>query len=96
MMSVMMIITIGSIPLYMGGNLHARDLRRFWMDSTDNSITSAEILVRRQIVVVFFPPLRAIIMWDRMILLAPEGADRQLLKEVEMRLRMGDDVSGQD
>ena len=63
--------------------LHPRDLRK--LDSSYSASNEPSIIVRRNVILLNFDPLRAIVLHDRLLLLVPDGADSVLL-EIEHRL----------
>jgi hypothetical protein len=68
----------------LGGYLHPRDMRR--LVSPFSASNEPDVIVRRHVMLLNFDPLRAIILRDRMLVIAPRGADA-LLVRLENRLR---------
>ena len=67
-----------------GGMLNVRDIRRLMAGLSTGSDMS--IAVRRHVVLFNFDPLRCIILWDRLIVLVPDGAD-SILNTLEHNLK---------
>jgi hypothetical protein len=70
----------------LGGYLHPRDMRRLVTPfSTSNE---PEVIVRRHVMLLNFDPLRAIILRDRLLVIAPDGAEAMLAR-LENRVKAG-------
>jgi len=72
-----------------GGLLNARDVRRLISGLDTESVKSKEmsIAVRRHTVVLNLDIIRCLILWDRIIVVVPEGADSNCFGELEENLR---------
>jgi len=85
--STRMLLQASSAP--MGGMLNARDVRRLISGLDTESVKSKEmsIAVRRHTVVLNLDIIRCLILWDRIIVVVPEGADSNCFGELEENLR---------
>jgi hypothetical protein len=70
--------------LHLGAPLHTRDLRKFALDKS-LLMNEAEMLVRRQLIMLIFHPLRAIILWDRVLILVSEET-QGLIEAIEQKI----------
>ncbi|KAJ1453201.1 hypothetical protein M885DRAFT_485925 [Pelagophyceae sp. CCMP2097] len=66
--------------------VHARDLRAIDTSYVHNCANPA-IVVRQHVVIVNFNPIRAIIIWDRMLLLMPRDTSADLVNAIASQLR---------
>ncbi len=76
-------------PAQLGGLLNARDVRRLISGLDTESVKSKEmsILVRRHTVALNLDIIRCLVLWDRLIVVVPEGADSHCLDHLEENLR---------
>jgi len=63
----------GAAKICHGGMLNFRDIRRL-ITSLSNGCDMS-ICVRRHVILINFDPLKCIVLWDRLIVLIPDGAD---------------------
>lgn len=73
----------------LGGLLNARDVRRLVSGLDTESMKSKEmsIAVRRHTIVLNLDVIRCLILWDRIIVVIPEGADSTCFRDLEENLR---------
>lgn len=76
-------------PAPVGGLLNARDVRRLISGLDTESVKNKEmsIAVRRHTVVLNLDIIRCLILWDRLIVVIPEGADSNCFGNLEENLR---------
>lgn len=87
--SVAVASTRTAVPTPVGGLLNARDVRRLISGLDTESVKSKEmsILVRRHTIVLNLDIIRCLVLWDRLIVVVPEGADSHCLDHLEENLR---------
>ncbi|KAM3572835.1 hypothetical protein VYU27_005194 [Nannochloropsis oceanica] len=76
-------------PALVGGLLNARDVRRLVSGLDTESVKSKEmsIAVRRHTIVLSLDIIRCLILWDRIIVVVPDGAESNCFGELERNLR---------
>lgn len=76
-------------PALVGGLLNARDVRRLVSGLDTESVKSKEmsIAVRRHTIVLSLDIIRCLILWDRIIVVVPDGAESNCFGELENNLR---------
>lgn len=76
-------------PAPVGGLLNARDVRRLISGLDTESVKNKEmsIAVRRHTIVLNLDIIRCLILWDRLIVVVPEGADSNCFGNLEENLR---------
>ena len=78
-----------AVPTPVGGLLNARDVRRLISGLDTESVKSKEmsILVRRHTIALNLDIIRCLVLWDRLIVVVPEGADSHCFDHLEENLR---------